>query len=241
MLTPGQAHDLACAELLIANVEPGALLGDKAYDADPLIGTLTQRGITPVIPPKANRKNPRVCDFVLCCERSLVERFFNKIKHFRAIATRYDKLAKIFLAGVQLASAMILLNCRQPLTRGMILRSIHATDIQRFGNPAYISPTPISMKLRAIRYLTIPFRWAFRPMVGPRDSGAIGEVMGLPIFGDLADSLRRRGQRRAGIARQRLVVMPGRPHILGRVAADPQPELEQRRQQAEGQTISWHI
>ena len=123
----------------------------------------------------------------------------------------------------------------------MILRSIHATDIQRFGNPAYISPTPISMKLRAIRYLTIPFRWAFRPMVGPRDSGAMGEVMGLPIFGDLVDSLRRRGQRRAGIARQRLVVMPGRPHILGRVAADPQPELEQRRQQAEGQTISWHI
>ena len=110
MLTPGQAHDLACAEPLLENVNPGALLGDKAYDADALIDTLTQRGITPVIPPKANRKTPRPCDFVLYCERNLVERFFNKLKHFRAIATRYDKLAKIFLAGVQFASAIILLN-----------------------------------------------------------------------------------------------------------------------------------
>src|SRR3979490_2837540 len=78
MLTPGQAHDLACAEQLIDGVDPGALLGDKAYDADPLADTLTQRGITPVIPPKANRKSPRHCDFALHCERNLVERFFNK-------------------------------------------------------------------------------------------------------------------------------------------------------------------
>ena len=55
-------------------------------------------------------KNPAPCDFALYCERNLVERFFNKLKHFRAIATRYDKLAKIFLAGVQLACAAILLN-----------------------------------------------------------------------------------------------------------------------------------
>jgi transposase len=112
MLTPGQAHDLTCAEQLIDSADPDALLGDKAYDADPLIDTLTQRGITPVIPPKANRKALalRACDFALYCERNLIERFFNKLKHFRAIATRYDKLAKIFLAGVQLASAIILLN-----------------------------------------------------------------------------------------------------------------------------------
>ena len=50
------------------------------------------------------------CDFALYSERNLIERFFNKLKHFRAIATRYDKLAKIFLAGVQLACAAILLN-----------------------------------------------------------------------------------------------------------------------------------
>jgi transposase len=110
MLTPGQAHDLTCADQLIDSADPGALLGDKAYDADWLIDTLNRRAITPVIPSKANRKVQRDCDFALYCERNLVERFFNKLKHFRAIATRYDKLARIFLAGVQLASAIILLN-----------------------------------------------------------------------------------------------------------------------------------
>ena len=63
-----------------------------------------------MIPPKASRKNQRACDFALYRERNLVERFFNKLKHFRAIATRYDKLARNFLAGVQLTSAIILLN-----------------------------------------------------------------------------------------------------------------------------------
>jgi transposase len=110
MLTAGQTHDLACAQDLIESADPGALIGDKAYDADPLIDTLAQRAITPVIPPKANRKIKRDCDFALYRERNLIERFFNKIKHFRAIATRYDKLARNFLAAVQLVSAIILLN-----------------------------------------------------------------------------------------------------------------------------------
>jgi len=110
MLTPGQDHDLTCAEPLIENADPEALIGDKAYDADPFVETLTQRGITPVIPPKANRNIKRECDFALYRERNLVERFFNLLKHFRAIATRYDKLARNFLAGVQLAAVTILLN-----------------------------------------------------------------------------------------------------------------------------------
>src|SRR4249920_217571 len=110
MLTPGQDHDLTCAQPLLENADPRALIGDKAYDADPLIDTLNQRAITPVIPPKANRKVKRDCDFALYCERNLVERFFNKIKHYRGIATRYDKLAQNFLAAVQLVAAIILLN-----------------------------------------------------------------------------------------------------------------------------------
>jgi transposase len=110
MLTPGQDHDLTCAQPLLENADPGALLGDKAYDADALIDMLDQRAITPVIPPRANRKQNRDCDFVLYCERNLIERFFNKIKHYRAIATRYDKLARNFLAAVQLVAAIILLN-----------------------------------------------------------------------------------------------------------------------------------
>jgi transposase len=110
MLTPGQDHDLTCAQPLLENADPRALIGDKAYDADSLIDALDRRAITPVIPLKANRKVQRDCDFALYCERNLVERFFNKIKHYRAIATRYDKLARNFLAAVQLIAAIILLN-----------------------------------------------------------------------------------------------------------------------------------
>ena len=90
MLTPGQDHDLTCAQPLLENTTPEAVIADKAYDADALIDKLTQQGVTPVIPPKDNRKDKRECDFALYCERNLIERFFNKIMHFRAIATRYD-------------------------------------------------------------------------------------------------------------------------------------------------------
>jgi putative transposase len=110
LLTPGQASDFGQAEPLIEDIDFKALLADKAYDADHLIDTLARRRITPVIPPKANRTVKRACDFALYAERNLVERFFNKLKHYRAIATRYDKLACNFLAGVHLAASVILLN-----------------------------------------------------------------------------------------------------------------------------------
>jgi transposase len=109
-LTPGQASDLSQAAPLLEEVEPNAFLADKAYDADALIETLEKRDITPVIPPKANRVVKRDTDFALYRERNLVERFFCKLKGFRAIATRYDKLAGTFLAAVQLISALFLLN-----------------------------------------------------------------------------------------------------------------------------------
>ena len=109
-LAPGQDHDLTSAQSLLENADPEALIGDKAFDADPLLSTLEQRDITAVIPPKANRKVQRDCDYALYRERNLIERFFNKIKHFRAIATRYDKLARNFLAAVQLVSVIIILN-----------------------------------------------------------------------------------------------------------------------------------
>ena len=62
--------------------------------------------ITPIIPPKSNRKKPRDCDFALYAERNLVERFFNNIKQFRGIATRYEKTARNFLAGLHLVRAL---------------------------------------------------------------------------------------------------------------------------------------
>ena len=108
-LPPGQASDLGQAEPLLEDVTPHAVLADKAYDADALIQALRERGITAVIPPKANRLAPRQTDFVLYRERNLVERFFNKLKHFRAIATRYDKTARNFLAAVQLVAITFLL------------------------------------------------------------------------------------------------------------------------------------
>ena len=106
-LTGGQAHDITQAETLAAGVEPGAMLGDRGYDADHFIESLKLRSIKVVIPPKANRKTPRDCDYALYAERNLVERFFNSIKHFRGIATRYEKTARNFLAGIHLACALV--------------------------------------------------------------------------------------------------------------------------------------
>lgn len=83
----GPGSDLAQAEPLLEKVDPQALLADKAYDADALIDHLKDRQINPVIPPKANRIKPRQTDFALYRERNLIERFFNHLKQFRAIAT----------------------------------------------------------------------------------------------------------------------------------------------------------
>jgi transposase len=105
-LTAGQVHDITQAETLTAQVQPEAILADKGYDADAYIASLRARAITPVIPPKANRKNKRDCDFALYRERNLVERFFQFIKHFRGIATRYEKTARNFSAGLQLICAL---------------------------------------------------------------------------------------------------------------------------------------
>ncbi len=109
-LTGGQVHDLGQAQPLLERVKPKALLADKAYDANALIEALEKRQITPVIPSKSNRIVPRDTDYALYRERNLVERFFNTIKHFRGIATRYDKLANTFLGAIHLIAAVIWLN-----------------------------------------------------------------------------------------------------------------------------------
>jgi transposase len=109
-LTPGQAADITQAVPLLDLVEPDAFLADKGYDSDALVATLEGRGITPVIPPKANRLEPRKTDFALYRERNLVERFFGNLKQYRALATRYDKLANTFLAAVALVCVLFWLN-----------------------------------------------------------------------------------------------------------------------------------
>lgn len=111
LLTPGQAHDLQGADALLPEMKADTLLADKAYDADArLIEPLLAAGKTPVIPPKHSRKAQRAYDRDLYKERHLIENFFCRLKQFRAIATRYDKRASNFLAGVYAASSLILLN-----------------------------------------------------------------------------------------------------------------------------------
>lgn len=110
-LTGGQAHDLVGADHLLPTMAADTLLADKAFDADDrVLDPLAAAGKTPVIPPKANRIKPRDYDKELYKARHLIENFFAKLKQFRAIATRYDKLARNFLAGVHLAATAIWLN-----------------------------------------------------------------------------------------------------------------------------------
>lgn len=80
------------------------MLADKAYDADRLCGLIEEQGATSNIPAKSNRKWKPCFSKRLYRERNLIERFFSKLKHFRRVATRYDKLAANFQAMVQLAS-----------------------------------------------------------------------------------------------------------------------------------------
>ena len=110
-LTPGQKHDLEGADALLPLIKADTVLADKAFDADKrVIEPLLAAGKTPVIPPKSGRKTQRDFDKELYKARHLIENFVCKLKQFRAIATRYDKTAKNFLAGIHLAASVILLN-----------------------------------------------------------------------------------------------------------------------------------
>lgn len=111
LLTPGQAHDLEGTDAFLPQMQADTLLADKAFDADQrVIEPLQAAGKTAVIPPGPRRKHPRPYDRDLYQERHLIENFFCKLKQFRAIATRYDKRAVNFLAGVYAASILIWLN-----------------------------------------------------------------------------------------------------------------------------------
>jgi transposase len=107
-LTAGQASDVASAREMIADLpEEAMLIADKGYDANAVRAAAAERGAWANIPPKANRKDPICFSKYLYRARNLIERFFNKIKHFRRIATRYDKLAENFLAALKLAAIRI--------------------------------------------------------------------------------------------------------------------------------------
>jgi len=106
---PGQENDMARAHDLIEGCRAEAVIADRAYDADHLHDAILEAGAEPVIPPRRHRRRPHAYDKALYKERNLIERFFNKLKQFRRVATRYDKLLVNFMGFVKLAALAILL------------------------------------------------------------------------------------------------------------------------------------
>ncbi|MBW8855390.1 MAG: IS5 family transposase [Bradyrhizobium sp.] len=108
LLTGGEAHDCPVAERLIRRVKPPKrMLGDKAYDSAELREELDGRGTEPVIPNRSNRKQPYSFSKRLYKLRWRIESAFNRLKDYRRIATRYDRLARNYLASVCLAAALV--------------------------------------------------------------------------------------------------------------------------------------
>jgi len=101
---------MTAAEALLAGLEPRTIvLADKGYDADSVRSCIRAQGAIPNIPNRSNRKKKYRWKKALYRERNRVERFFNKLKNFRRIGTRYDKLGANFFAFIQLASIRIYL------------------------------------------------------------------------------------------------------------------------------------
>nr|WP_232446062.1 IS5 family transposase [Burkholderia ubonensis] len=105
IVTEGQVSDISCAHELVEHLRTGAVIADKGYDSDAFVNTIRASRAKAVIPPRSNRKTKRRYSRALYRTRNIVERFFNRIKHFRRVSTRYDKLAGNYLAFAVLACA----------------------------------------------------------------------------------------------------------------------------------------
>ena len=108
LLSPGNVNDIAMAPALIAAAGPiKRLIADKAYDANSLRQLLAEQGAKAVIPSTLSRRQPIHYSKAIYRQRNLIERMFSRLKDFRRIATRYDKLARNFLAGVMIAATVV--------------------------------------------------------------------------------------------------------------------------------------
>ena len=107
ILTAGEAADIKSAPDLLAGMAPGGVIADKAYDSNELRKLIAHAGAEAIIPSNRSRKIIIPHDAQAYRLRNRIERFFNKLKHFRRIATRYDRRACYFLAALHLASAII--------------------------------------------------------------------------------------------------------------------------------------
>ena len=107
ILTAGQIHDSVTAAALLDGRLASGVIADKAYDNNALRNLIVEAGMAAVIPSKRDRKISIPQDTTAYKTRNRIERCFNKLKHFRRIATRYDRRAVHFLAFIHLASAML--------------------------------------------------------------------------------------------------------------------------------------
>jgi len=107
ILTGGQVNDITQAEALIAELSSENVIADKAYDSDDFVQLIVEGGAAPVIPPKSNRKVSRQYDEHLYRERHLVECFIGKIKHYRRVFSRFEKLSKRYLGFLSFVGALI--------------------------------------------------------------------------------------------------------------------------------------
>lgn len=106
-LSAGNEADISHAQTMTEEIPAGMLVADKGYDSDGFRQWLRERGIKPCIPPRSNRKNPCTYSKPSYRKRHVVENFFERIKNFRRVATRYDKLAETYLGFVCLASTLV--------------------------------------------------------------------------------------------------------------------------------------
>jgi transposase len=109
LLGPGQEHDLTRADELLADHQPAAVIADKAYDADAFLARIREREAEIVIPPLKVRNVQRPYNRRKYKQRNLIERFVNRLKHYRRVATRYEKTARNFLAFACLTSTLVTL------------------------------------------------------------------------------------------------------------------------------------
>lgn len=109
IITEGSVHDVKQAQNLLDGIihEDVNVLGDRAYDSNEIINYIAEKSAEAVIPPRKNRKIKREYDKNVYKNRNQIERFFNRLKQFRRVAIRYDKLITSFLAFVQLAAVLI--------------------------------------------------------------------------------------------------------------------------------------
>jgi transposase len=106
-LTGGEVHDITQASALIAGFHVPQVIADKAYDSNAFIACIEAAGSQPVIPPLKTRRVPRAYDRHSYRERHLIECLFNRLKQFRRIATRYEKLSRNFLSILNLGITYI--------------------------------------------------------------------------------------------------------------------------------------